>query len=670
MKGRIIVVCLLVTSFSLASAGEVFFGGEEVKLLSDMCIRNNVPDHQTGRLVNLAITYYDYFYGGHSSFSLVKQPSPAGMFEGGGIYHVYTVLTERGLTNRVSYSYILNGVVMSTGFLEVDAPAYISENNPTLAMEYNTGNPCFAWDGWQGNRFSFDHYCAIGFPGLESGFYSVFGEELVVYNPIVKLNSSPLEERKRVYITAAGFDGVRYLAYSDYLDITELSDYNSEDWTVYEIPFTSSLYENGYRLYCDFVVTPTGNVALAGTLHSRVNYQDNKLFVLANRNFGTGAGEEDWTLYETSSLLQVDNPDGYFQGTEVAPRSLHIAPYLPRFTADVDDRGTVIMPMTYRLFIPYGDESYLLRNQGYIKQVKFCFEEEEFTVNDVWPKSANPDAFPYLPWDPEGDDTWEYYHTPEDSFLIVKPSWPVWWWDEEDYEHENYVRISQSGRYRAIVFQERMKARYWYEYNNPDFEGNYGDIYIVASNDYGESWFDPIIMSSNPDDINFEPAFEGMIPAYIYLAEKIEELDNNSFSLHLSFLDHNDYGSSVHENSPLTGGSIYYLHIDVMFPELSTGEDNYQFTRPQISIANYPNPFNPVTTIKFSLPENDRVNLSVYNISGQLVKELIDMKLPKGEHSAVWNGKNINGYEVPSGIYLYRLQTNSYEHTKRMTLIK
>ncbi len=76
-------------------------------------------------------------------------------------------------------------------------------------------------------------------------------------------------------------------------------------------------------------------------------------------------------------------------------------------------------------------------------------------------------------------------------------------------------------------------------------------------------------------------------------------------------------------------------------------------------ISNYPNPFNPETTISFNLPEEGDVQLDIYNIKGQKVKQLVSIsanQFSAGQHSVVWNGKDENNKPVSSGIYLYKLK--------------
>jgi hypothetical protein len=86
--------------------------------------------------------------------------------------------------------------------------------------------------------------------------------------------------------------------------------------------------------------------------------------------------------------------------------------------------------------------------------------------------------------------------------------------------------------------------------------------------------------------------------------------------------------------------------------------------------SNYPNPFNPTTTISFNLAKDTDVTLQVYNIKGQLVNTLINETYTAGEHSVVWNGKDKRGSTVSSGVYLYKLKTTDHTDVKRMMLIK
>ncbi|MCI0532389.1 MAG: T9SS type A sorting domain-containing protein, partial [candidate division Zixibacteria bacterium] len=84
---------------------------------------------------------------------------------------------------------------------------------------------------------------------------------------------------------------------------------------------------------------------------------------------------------------------------------------------------------------------------------------------------------------------------------------------------------------------------------------------------------------------------------------------------------------------------------------------------------NYPNPFNATTQISFSMVDNGRVGLKIYNLAGQLVKEY-DQFMSAGYRSITWDGTNIKGDKVASGIYFYKLDVNGFSEIKKMTLLK
>jgi len=87
--------------------------------------------------------------------------------------------------------------------------------------------------------------------------------------------------------------------------------------------------------------------------------------------------------------------------------------------------------------------------------------------------------------------------------------------------------------------------------------------------------------------------------------------------------------------------------------------------------SNFPNPFNPQTTIAFELQKQESVNLCVFDVAARLVTELIrGAEYTSGRHEVVWNGRDDTGRQVASGTYFYRLEAGSYSETKRMVLVK
>jgi len=85
---------------------------------------------------------------------------------------------------------------------------------------------------------------------------------------------------------------------------------------------------------------------------------------------------------------------------------------------------------------------------------------------------------------------------------------------------------------------------------------------------------------------------------------------------------------------------------------------------------NYPNPFNPVTTIRYAIPQAERVTLRVYNLLGQQVATLVDARQEAGFYAIQWDGKDAQGRRAASGVYFYRMQAGKFTRTEKMLLLK
>jgi hypothetical protein len=91
--------------------------------------------------------------------------------------------------------------------------------------------------------------------------------------------------------------------------------------------------------------------------------------------------------------------------------------------------------------------------------------------------------------------------------------------------------------------------------------------------------------------------------------------------------------------------------------------------KPMIS-RNYPNPFNPSTTIAFSLPTAGKANLNIYNVKGQKVRDLGNPELTRGHHTVVWDGRDNRGQSVSSGVYFVRLSTAQGKSVRKILMLK
>ncbi|MBF8294191.1 MAG: hypothetical protein HW389_736 [Bacteroidetes bacterium] len=85
---------------------------------------------------------------------------------------------------------------------------------------------------------------------------------------------------------------------------------------------------------------------------------------------------------------------------------------------------------------------------------------------------------------------------------------------------------------------------------------------------------------------------------------------------------------------------------------------------------NFPNPFNPSTQIRFTIPHEGQVKLSVFDLLGREAKVLYHGFLPAGEHTVAWDGRNASGESAPSGVYFYRLTHGDRQVTRKLLLIR
>ena len=87
-------------------------------------------------------------------------------------------------------------------------------------------------------------------------------------------------------------------------------------------------------------------------------------------------------------------------------------------------------------------------------------------------------------------------------------------------------------------------------------------------------------------------------------------------------------------------------------------------------LYNYPNPFNPVTHLRYNLPEDALVNITIYDMMGRQVSTLVSSQQTAGFKSVVWNADNDKGTSVSAGLYLYTIEAGQYRQTKKMVLLK
>jgi|GEM_PF-2916050 len=199
------------------------------------------------------------------------------------------------------------------------------------------------------------------------------------------------------------------------------------------------------------------------------------------------------------------------------------------------------------------------------------------------------------------------------------------------------------------------------EYNQIIENGNIGIkivgnvMPIINNNDiYGNSLYDVYVtVEDSTEVIDFQ---------YNYWGESTtNEMETLPFPSNITaiydFLDDDELAFADYNN---------WLNSSVVVEN-----ESIQSSLSNLQLSNYPNPFNPTTTISFSVPEERHAEISIYNIKGQKVKQLLSDQLSSGEHSVVWNGRDKNDQPVSSGVYLYKLIVNGKtEAVKKCLLLK
>lgn len=115
----------------------------------------------------------------------------------------------------------------------------------------------------------------------------------------------------------------------------------------------------------------------------------------------------------------------------------------------------------------------------------------------------------------------------------------------------------------------------------------------------------------------------------------------------------------------------YHIRAVVGEPEVAIGDPVVNALPTDFALEqNFPNPFNPTTTIKYALKENADVTLRIYNVLGQVVKTLVNARQDAGFKTVSWDGTNDLGAKVSSGIYIYRIEANDFVQSKKLILMK
>jgi hypothetical protein len=243
------------------------------------------------------------------------------------------------------------------------------------------------------------------------------------------------------------------------------------------------------------------------------------------------------------------------------------------------------------------------------------------------------------------------------------------------YTQQGWDIDLDSNEYPHIVWRENV---------NDSIPPNDGTLYSYFD---GENWSEPEILVEDP----WYQVIAIDNNDYIHLVEKEKTEEGSKLVYYLLqdggitegiIIDESETNfvgraKIIYRNSMLyliylkyTPGrvNVYFSKKDLSIPSIG---EHYINNISAISLSqNYPNPFNPTTQIDFSLNKSGYTTLKIFNVKGELIRTLVDGYKRRGDYSVLWDGKNKDGKEVRSGIYLYRLQVENHCITRSLTLVK
>ncbi|MCD4820242.1 MAG: T9SS type A sorting domain-containing protein [Candidatus Cloacimonetes bacterium] len=640
--------------------------------------------------IEIMENYYGYMPGGFQKNPMQIQPEtsePSG-YPAGGTYIVFHAKENPSpQTIRNAYYAYLNSndeLVSCTNFINTD----IRAGFPSISIDPVTADPFVIWH----NRVEADNtydcsmsyhpfhlnsipntwvepFIAIDNPE-DSAEHTLHDDDEFIW-PQMEIGESPTPNKRRVHIysqngttNAAGSANYNILyGYVDF-DVDDLNSLNELEFTFQSFPELDAFhYDDIARIFHDMVVSDAGKVAFIG-------WYDTNFYMLQSDDFGATfqyyetSGRWDYSILwdgEYTDILQYPSGDG------------------GHFNAFFNEDNSKVVSMgAYGLnTVENSEDDIYMPGFFYPKIFNFSIENDELIVDiiDLYLEGDDPnDGEPMQPW---------YYDEFGDIGFV--PSYPSWFYDgdfQDSFFHESLFKLTHVEKYFVAIWQDCEKHFNAY-YDEPGYETwlEKPEIMFSLSTDNGVHWTQPAKVNANEADIgidpenhfedNYVPELNSMIPSYVYTANDaliIEETETSvTIELPLFFLDKFSYDSSVE------GGMQYYTKIQ-LYHEFDNSDSDDKIisdcSSQNINLTNYPNPFNPETTISFDLTAEsiNNAEIIICNLKGQKIREY---SISNNQSSIVWDGKDDNQKSVSSGIYFYKLKMDSRTiAVKRCILMK
>ena len=230
----------------------------------------------------------------------------------------------------------------------------------------------------------------------------------------------------------------------------------------------------------------------------------------------------------------------------------------------------------------------------------------------------------------------------------------------------------------------------WFEVLcNIDLDTDWAEYYVDGTYVYGWQWSIDTVGNQGSCEFGaidiFASALTGDNPSFYCDDVTIEQVSDNrdltGYNVYLNDVLQGNTTDTEWVFDDLENGTTYTAGVEAVYDEGTSARvscpfvynglgNDYNIVPKSVLAANYPNPFNPTTTIDFSLKTAGHVSIEVYNIKGEKVKTLVDEVMMADDHSVIWNGDNENGKSVASGVYFYKMKADKFVQTRKMILMK
>ncbi len=592
---------------------------------------SQVPDYEfIVEPTELMTTYYDYFPGSYNSIPICIQPEisqPYG-FPAGGIYLVFHAQETEIAERKVYYSYLdSEGNFVSTSLISTND---IRQGYPGVDIDPISCDPIASWHALVEPDNSYDCLLSVD-------VFHVFGSCAIWTYEFICIDNPEAGQ------PTTGFDDDEFIWPAVF--ISSSSPLGGDYRRVY-------VTGNNYTHSHGTIANPCENVILG-----YADFLTSDLIDLSSLNWS-------YRTIEQMDAWSAEDPVWMrpYKACAVYDNMVVYAGY-------VVDSDNLVNDVFVLVNENYGEGDFEYYSQelmnsivpNFSKNMNVVFRDGNSKISFVGVRCSDTNPELFHPRLVSFD-----LNTHEFSFLdLYGASLPFIYY--EDYFHYNNFKIVETGNWLIAVWQDCLKAKLAYQ-GVPGYEEwlNVPEIAICIFADNGETWSEVIFLNSNET-----PELEGMIPEFVYPGDVIEYLGNNHGKLHLFFLNDSIYGSTCLQQF-YSMGNLQYAALDIDFYFVSAGEE--EVPKQQITMYNYPNPFNPSTTIYFTAKGAGDAELMIYNIKGQKIKNLecdesLVTRADGVGYSIPWNGTDENNQPVSSGIYFYKLKVNGNTEAVRKCLL-